>query len=132
MKTQWQRIGWACAVVGVMATTWPATSAQSSAASGAQASRVAAERALLGGRHDEVERLAANATDPVLVTLRAKALIARGEYAKAESLLAGAAAADPAGDAALELGLLQLYLGRRSEGRRALQLILMADLRAAN
>jgi tetratricopeptide (TPR) repeat protein len=129
MKTQWQRIGWACAVIGVMATTWPATSAQSTAA-GSQATR-AAERALLGGRYDEVERLAANATDPALTTLRAKALIARGEYAKAESLLTPLATAAPAGDAALELGLLQLYLGRRTEGRRTLQVLLMADLRAA-
>ena len=39
------------------------------------------------------------------------------------------AAANPAGDAALELGLLQQIVGRRTEARRTLQLVLMADPR---
>ena len=56
--------------------------------------------------------------------------IARGDYAAAEKVLAPLAAASAGGDAALELGLLQLYLGRRSEGRRAMQLVLMAEPRS--
>ena len=48
----------------------------------------------------------------------ARAYIARGRYQDAEKLLAPAAAAAPASDAALELGLLQLYLGRRDEAAR--------------
>ncbi|MBA3270517.1 MAG: tetratricopeptide repeat protein [Acidobacteria bacterium] len=131
MNTQWQRISWACAVVGVLATTWPATSAQLPASTSAQSARVAAERAYRAGRYDEVERLAqASSSDQALVSLRAKALIARGEYASAEGILTPAAAASPAGDAALELGLLQLYLGRRAEARRTLQLLLMREVRS--
>ena len=54
-----------------------------------------------------------------------QALIAAGEYAKAEALLEPFAAERPKGESALHLGLLQLSLGRRSEGRRTLELLLM-------
>jgi tetratricopeptide (TPR) repeat protein len=129
MKSTWVRFGWACAVIAVLALAFSASPWQSAAAqSGAQA-RVAAERALLAGRYDEVEQLAANAADESLAILRAKARIARGDYATAEQILTPLAASAPAGNAALELGLLQFYLGRRSEGRRAMQLILMSEPR---
>ena len=132
MSSPWKRFGWACAVVAVLATTFSSSSAQSSAVQSAAQARTAAERALAAGRYDEVERLAATAaTDDVLATLRAKALIAQGEYAAAEKILAPIATAAPGGDAALELGLLQWYLGRRSEARRAMQLVLMAESRSA-
>lgn len=55
------------------------------------------------------------APDPVLATARAD--IARGRYAEALAALAGPAAQDPGGDAALEFGLLQHYLGRREAER---------------
>jgi tetratricopeptide (TPR) repeat protein len=123
------RFGWACVAAALLATTFSASSSQSAAAqSGAQA-RVAVERALVAGRYDDVERLTADASDEALSVLRAKALIARGEYAAAEKILAPLATASPGGDAALELGLLQFYLGRRSEARRAMQLVLMAEPR---
>ncbi len=61
--------------------------------------------------------------------LRARALIARGEYAKAESLLTGPASATPASDAALELGLLQLCSAAAAKGAATLQLLLLADAR---
>jgi tetratricopeptide (TPR) repeat protein len=129
MKSPYVPFGWA-AVVVVLATTFSSSAAQPT---GAQSARVAAERALLSGQFDEVERLApANATDEALLVLRAKALIARGDYAAAEKLLTPPAAASPAGDAALELGLLHFYLGRRSEGRRAMQLVLMGEVRNAS
>ena len=56
--------------------------------------------------------------------LRARAHVARGRYGEAEKLLAGFAGTSPAGDAALELGLLQLYLGRRPQGVRTLEVVL--------
>jgi cellulose synthase operon protein C len=132
MTVSIQRCGWACVVAAVLATTFSASSAQSSAAQSAVQARAAAERALMSGRYADVEQLtAAHPTDEVLIVFRARALIARGEYAAAEKVLTPAAATSPAGDAALELGLLQLSLGRRSEGRRAMQLLLMADVRSA-
>jgi tetratricopeptide (TPR) repeat protein len=118
----------ACAL---LATTFSASSAQSSAAQSAAQARTAVERALNAGRFDEVDRLTqASATDEPLAVLRARALIARGEYASAEKTLTPLAAASPGGDAALELGLLHFYLGRRSEARRAMQLVLMAEPRS--
>ncbi|HUE86590.1 MAG TPA: tetratricopeptide repeat protein [Vicinamibacterales bacterium] len=131
MTFPFRRFGWACAVVAVLATTFSSSAAVSGAAQSVVQARTAAEIALLSGRYDEVEPLtASHASDEALVVLRARALIARGEYAAAERVLTPAAAAAPAGDAALELGLLQLALGRRSEGRRAMQLLLMAEVRS--
>ncbi|MGH9174117.1 MAG: tetratricopeptide repeat protein, partial [Vicinamibacterales bacterium] len=106
--------------------------AQPSANQTVSSARAAAEKAFRAGRYDEVETLTqSGGSDDALISLRAKALIARGEYAKAESLLTAPVAASPASAAALELGLLQWYLGRRSEARRTLQLLLLADVRSA-
>ena len=92
--------------------------------------RAAAEKAWRSGRLDEVDKLAqASPTDQQLAVLRARAIAARGDYARAEALLQPMAAANPGGDAALETGLLQLALGRRTEGRRALQSVMMSDPR---
>ncbi len=71
----------------------------------------AAARALNEGRYDEVEALA-DRGDPNLVALKARAMIARGRYAQAETLLRPVAARVPSSEAALELGLLQQMLGR--------------------
>ena len=79
-----------------------------------------AARAFNSGQYDEIERLASG-TDEAATVLRARAHIARGRYAEAEKLLTGAVASAPAGDAALELGLLQQYRGRRQDGVRLLQ-----------
>ena len=65
-----------------------------------------------------------SATDERSVVLRAQAHVARGRYSDAEKLLGAVTASAPAGDAALELGLLQLYLGRRPDGTRTLQTVL--------
>jgi cellulose synthase operon protein C len=127
-----QRLGWACAVtVGVLILTVP-TGTQNTGNTSISNARVAAEKAFRSGRYDDVDTLTQTAgTDDALVTLRAKALAARGQYAQAESVLASLAATSPASDAALELGLLQMYLGRRSEGRRTLSLLLLNDARSA-
>ena len=73
-----------------------------------------ATRALVEGRFDDVASLTQklNSQDPAVVTLTARALIARGRYAEAESALRPAAERAPTSDAALELGLLAHMLGR--------------------
>src|SRR5690606_37635872 len=58
--------------------------------------------------------------DPRAAALRARAAIAQGRYEQAAQLLAKSAAAAPTSDAALELSLLHMKLGRRDEGRRLL------------
>src|SRR4051812_23893054 len=88
-----------------------------------------AARALNLGHYDEVERLLRDRTDPNSVALRARAMIARGRYAEAEKLLAPVAASAPTNDAALELGLLQQYVGRRADARRTFER-LISQLRA--
>jgi len=72
------------------------------------------------GQYDQVEPLLRDEKEPRAIAMRARAHIARGRYQEAEKLLAPAVTAAPAGDAALELGLLQNYLGRRDEATRTL------------
>lgn len=72
------------------------------------------------GQYDDVDKLLGDEKEPRAIALRARAYIARGRYDEAEKLLAPAAAAAPTSDAALELGLLQMYLGRREQGARGL------------
>jgi cellulose synthase operon protein C len=91
----------------------------------------AALRALNLGHYDEVEQLLRNQSDPRSIAIRARADRERGRYAEAEKLLTAPAAASPTGDAALELGLLQVELGRRPEARRTLERILGSDARTA-
>jgi tetratricopeptide (TPR) repeat protein len=91
-----------------------------------------AARALNSGQFDEVERLLKGATDASSVALRARAQIAQGRYPDAQALLTPVASAQPDSDAALELGLLDLYLGRRADGvRRLRQLTSRLDPRTA-
>ena len=82
-----------------------------------------AARALNAGQFEEVERLLKSATDPASIALRARAQIAQGHYQEAQTLLMPAASAQPDSDAALELGLLELYLGKRADGIRRLRLL---------
>ena len=95
------------------AVTSPAAQAPPSPADGAA-------RAYREGRYDEVQAVLKNATDPRSVALKARAAVALGRYGEAEKMLAPAAASAPASDAALELGLLQLELGRRADARTTL------------
>jgi tetratricopeptide (TPR) repeat protein len=71
-------------------------------------------RAFIEGRYDEVDALSEklDARDPSVVALKARAAIARGRYADAESVLRPVAMRAPASEAALELGLLEQMLGR--------------------
>jgi cellulose synthase operon protein C len=84
----------------------------------------AAGRAFNAGQYDQVEDLLQSVNGEASAVLRARAHVARGRYGEAEKLLAGFAGTSPAGDAALELGLLQLYLGRRPQGVRTLEVVL--------
>src|SRR4051812_13057420 len=87
--------------------------------------RANADKSLRAGRYDEVETVAqAFPKDELIAVDRALAIAARGDYARAETILQPFAAANPGGEAGLELGLLQAYVGKRAEGRRSLQLIL--------
>ncbi len=83
----------------------------------------AALRALNAGQYDEVDRVLRSATDARSIAIRARAEVARGRYAEAEKLLTPVASAQPGSDAALELGLLHMQLGRRGEAVRILRLI---------
>jgi tetratricopeptide (TPR) repeat protein len=88
--------------------------------------RATADKSYRGGRFDEVDTLAkAFPKDEQIAVFHGLSRAARGDYAGAESVLQPFAAATPGGDAALELGLLQLGIGKRAEGRRVLTLILM-------
>jgi cellulose synthase operon protein C len=84
-----------------------------------------AARAWREGRYDSVDELtAAIADDPDAVLLRARAAIARGRYDQARAWLGPMAAAGPTSPAALELGLLEMTLGRRDEAARLLEPLL--------
>ncbi|MGE0863078.1 MAG: tetratricopeptide repeat protein [Vicinamibacterales bacterium] len=92
--------------------------------------RADAEKSWRAGRFDEIEKFAgAFPKDELLAVLRAKAVAARGDYAGAEAALKPFAAANPTGEAALEVGLLQQLVGRRTEARRTLQLVMAGDQR---
>ncbi|MBI4886669.1 MAG: tetratricopeptide repeat protein [Acidobacteria bacterium] len=108
-----------CAALLVAVTT--SSSGQIPAADASPAA--AAARALNLGQYDRVDELLGTAADERAAVLRARARIARGRYVEAEKLLSGFASTSPAGDAALELGLLQRYLGRQ-DGARTLQTVL--------
>ena len=86
-----------------------------------------AMRALNEGRYQDVEQILAGQTDARAYALRGRALIEVGRYADAEKLLAGPAKAQPASDAALELGSLQLMLGRRADGAATLRRVLSLE-----
>ena len=98
-------------------------SAQAPAGRQAAPTSSPAARALNAGQFDEVERLLKSATDPSSIALRARAQIAQGRYEDAQALLTPVATAQPDSDAALELGLLELYLGRRADGIRRLRVL---------
>ena len=73
-----------------------------------------AARAIIEGRYDEVAGLTEklDQQDPNVAAVRAQALVARGRYQEAESLLRPSAGRAPTSAAALELGLLLDLLGR--------------------
>ncbi len=113
----------ACVLLS-LAVTLPAQTGQSRTAE--STSIRAAVRALNAGKFDHLETLLRGVADPQAVALRARADMQRGRYAEAEKMLAPAAAEAPASDAAVELGLLRLRLGRRQEATTTLEGVLTA------
>jgi tetratricopeptide (TPR) repeat protein len=111
-------------VITAVGLTPRVTAEQANAAS----ARSNAEKSYRGGRFDEVAGFAqAFPKDEQIAVYHALSIAARGDYARAESILQPFATAGPGGDAALELGLLQLSIGKRAEGRRALATVLTAN-----
>jgi tetratricopeptide (TPR) repeat protein len=108
-----------CALVLLCAAQVPLAQSRPPAATPADA----ALKALNAGQFDEVEGLLQSATDARSLAVRARADIARGRYAEAEKTLTPVAGAQPASDAALELGLLYMHLGRRADAVRILKLL---------
>jgi cellulose synthase operon protein C len=93
------------------------------------AGRATADKSFRAGRFDEIDTLAqAFPKDEQIAVYHALAVSARGDYARAESILQPFTVANSGGDATLELGLLQLNIGKRIEGRRALTQVLAADI----
>jgi len=119
------RVGGLCCLLLVQVASGTLRASQQAQAAAVR-NRPAAEAALKAGRQDDVERLTADAgTDEALVVIRARAARATGDYDKAQSLLGPAADRLRSGDAALELGLLQLYRGQRPQGRRTLEQVMI-------
>ena len=122
-----RRISLLILAVALTAALAPLVTAEQQNVTGA---RAAADKSWQGGRFDEIDTLAqAFPKDESIAVYHALSIAARGDYARAESILKPFVAANPAGDAALETGLLQLGVGRRTEGRQTLTLVLMADVR---
>ena len=87
-----------------------------------------ANRALIEGKYDEIDALTdkLDARDPNVVAVRARAMIARGRYAQAESTLRAVVGRAPASEAALELGLLQHMLGKPDAAKAAVKRAIQA------
>ena len=113
----------ACIAWVLLLAAGTVTSAQQGGGKPAAPTSSPAARALNAGQFEEVERLLKSATDPASIALRARAQIAQGHYQEAQTLLTPAASAQPDSDAALELGLLELYLGKRADGIRRLRVL---------
>jgi tetratricopeptide (TPR) repeat protein len=95
---------------------------------GVAAAREAAQKAFAAGKYEEAASLTeVFAKDESMIVLRAQTFIVRGDYERALTLLQPVVVENPGGEAALELGLLQRYLGRRGEARRTLQLLRLAQ-----
>jgi tetratricopeptide (TPR) repeat protein len=115
-------------ILAVALTAFGLTPRVTAQQANAAASRANAEKSYRGGRFDEVATIAqAFPKDEQIAVYYALSVAARGDYPKAESILQPFATAAPTGEAALELGLLQLGIGKRPEGRRTLTLVLIAD-----
>ena len=127
MKTMFRRSLLLLLAIALTAGLAPLVTAQQQSVG---AARQTAEKSWLGGRYEEIDTLAqAFPKDEAIGVFHALSVAARGDYARAETILKPFAAANPGGDAAVELGLIQLGVGRRTEGRQTLTLVLMTDPR---
>jgi len=86
----------------------------------------AAAEAIARGRESEAASLARDrgAGDPSAAAVLARVALRHARYDEALGQLTAPAAEDPMSEAALELGLLQMTLGRKADGRRTLSRVL--------
>ena len=117
-----------CAAVALgVAGLWPASASTQERYTRGQEDEFhrAATRALAHGAHDEARDLAGerDAADPSSAALLARLDILRGEYEAAQARLAPIAETNPISAAALELALLDQYLGRRDEAAARLRVL---------
>jgi tetratricopeptide (TPR) repeat protein len=107
--------------VGAWAAFSPAFARQDPALAKHQSFVRAARAALAHGRPAEAEALArARPEDPAAAAILARVAIVQGKYRDATTMLEPAAARDPGGEAALELGLLHQQLGQFEAATRLL------------
>jgi cellulose synthase operon protein C len=85
-----------------------------------------ARAAMAHGRFEEADRLARQRPmdDPDRAAVLVQLAAARGEHDAARQTLERVVDRDPAGEAALQLGLLHLHAGRTDDARRRLQVVL--------
>jgi len=88
----------------------------------------AAAETLAHGREREAESLARarDAGDPAAAAVLARIALRHARYEEALGVLRPPAAKVPTSEAALEMGLLQMTLGRKADGRRTLSRVLSA------
>src|SRR5262245_47259783 len=119
-----RRIAAACVLLSLSVQPGGSQTRPAPASSPVQGAIQGAIRALNQGRFDQVESLLKGMSDPQATVVRARADIARGRYAEAEKALAPVVSESPSSEAALELGLLQMRLGRRQDATRTLEGVL--------
>jgi len=105
-------------LAGAVAVISSFGSAQGGGASANESFARAARRALAHGRVDEAERLARGRPggDDEAAAVLARIAVRQGDYAGARSILEAAVASEPAGESALELGILFNWTGKRDDG----------------
>ena len=104
------------------ATFPPSYAGQAPAPATPESFTAAARRAIAHGKASEAEALANTRTpgDPEAAAVLGQLAAARGRYDEAVGILEPAASREPAGEAALQLGLLHQALGRREPAARLL------------
>jgi tetratricopeptide (TPR) repeat protein len=120
-------------LIGAWAVFPPANFTQNTAPADTSSFVKAARRAIAHGQINEAESMAKArpADEPARAAVLAQLAARSGKYADALRLLEPAAAKDPAGDASLELGLLQMHLGRAEDATRALNSVFRQSSSAA-
>ena len=106
--------------------TFPPAYADQQAPAEPQSFAAATRRAIAHGRPEDAEALAKQkpATDSGAAGVLGRLAAMRGRYDEAIALLEPAVAKDPGGEAALQLGLIELQLGRAQQATRHLSDVL--------
>jgi cellulose synthase operon protein C len=115
------------------ATFPPAYAGQSPAPTDADNFTAAARRALARGRTAEAEAMAKQrpAGDPVAAAVLGEIAMGRGQYDEAMAVLEAGVKRDPAGEAALQLGMLYQQRGRAEAAGRLLNAVFQQGMSAS-